>query len=129
KGDILAVVDPRPYQEVVDQAKAKRVEDEAQLLSDQKDLDRFKTLVIKGAGTQQAVDQQQAKVDNLKATIVADQAGIESAETQLSYATIVAPMDGNVGFRQVDAGNIVHVSDQIPITILTQIKPATAIFT
>jgi multidrug efflux system membrane fusion protein len=129
KGDVLAVVDPRPYQEVVDQAKAKRVEDEAQLLSDQKDLDRFKILVVKGAGTQQAVDQQQAKVDNLKATIEADQAAIESAETQLSYATIVAPIDGNVGFRQVDAGNIVHAADQTPITVLTQIKPAMAVFT
>lgn len=129
KGDILAVVDPRPFQAVVDQAKAKRVEDEAQLVSDQKDLDRFKTLVVKGAGTQQAVDQQQAKVDNLKATIEADQAGIESAETQLSYATIIAPIDGNVGFRQVDAGNIVHAGDQTPITVLTQIKPALAVFT
>ena len=129
KGDVLAVVDPRPYQAVVDQAKAKRVEDEAQLLSDQKDLDRFSALVVKGAGTQQAVDQQQAKVDNLKATILADQAAIESAETQLSYATIVAPIDGNVGFRQVDAGNIVHAGDQIPITVLTEIKPAMAVFT
>ena len=83
----------------------------------------------KGAGTQQAVDQQQAKVDNLKATIEADQAGIESAETQLSYATITAPIDGRVGFRQVDAGNIVHAGDATPITVLTEIKPAWAIFT
>lgn len=129
KGDVLAVVDPRPYQAVVDQAKAKRAEDEAQLVADQKDLERFQTLVVKGAGTPQAVDQQQAKVDNLKATILADQAAIESAETQLSYATIIAPIDGNVGFRQVDAGNIVHASDQTPITVLTQIKPAMAVFT
>ena len=129
KGDVLAVVDPRPYQAVVDQTKAKRVEDEAQLVSDQKDLDRFSALVVKGAGTQQAVDQQQAKVDNLKATILADQAAIESAETQLSYATIVAPIDGNVGFRQVDAGNIVHAADLVPITVLTQIKPSMAVFT
>ena len=119
KGDILAVVDQRPFQAVLDQAKAKRAEDEAQLVSDQKDLDRFQDLVRKGAGTQQAVDQQQAKVDNLKATIEADQAGIESAETQLSYATITAPIDGRVGFRQVDAGNIVHANDATPITVLT----------
>ena len=85
KGDTLAVVDQRPFTAVLDQAKAKRAEDEAQLVSDQKDLDRFQDLVRKGAGTQQAVDQQQAKVDNLKATIEADQAGIESAETQLSF--------------------------------------------
>jgi multidrug efflux system membrane fusion protein len=129
KGDTLAIVDPRPFQAALDQVKAKRAQDEAQLISDQKDLGRFKDLVKKGAGTQQAVDQQQAKVDSLKATIEADQAGIESAETQLSYATITAPIDGHVGFRQVDAGNIVSPSDQTPITVLTEIKPAMAIVT
>ena len=129
KGDTLAIVDQRPFQAALDQAKAKRAEDEAQLVSDQKDLARFQDLVHKGAGTQQAVDQQQAKVDNLKATIEADQAGIESAETQLSFATITAPIDGRVGFRQVDAGNIVHAGDATPITVLTEIKPAWAIFT
>jgi membrane fusion protein, multidrug efflux system len=129
KGDTLAIVDQRPFQAALDQAKAKRAEDEAQLVSDQKDLDRFVDLVRKGAGTQQAVDQQRAKVDNLKATIEADQAGIESAETELSFATITAPIDGRAGFRQVDAGNIVHANDTTPITVLTQIKPAWAIFT
>jgi multidrug efflux system membrane fusion protein len=129
KGDTLAVIDQRPFVAVLDQAKAKRAEDEAQLVSDQKDLVRFQDLVHKGAGTQQAVDQQQAKVDNLKATIEADQAGIESAETQLSFATITAPIDGRAGFRQVDAGNVVHSADTTPITILTEIKPAWAIFT
>ena len=128
-GDTLAVIDQRPFNAVLDQAKAKRAEDDAQLVSEQKDLDRFKELVRKGAGTQQAVDQQQAKVDNLNATIAADQAGIESAETQLSYATIAAPIDGRTGFRQLDAGNIVHAADTAPITVLTQIKPAWAVFT
>jgi membrane fusion protein, multidrug efflux system len=129
KGDTLAIIDPRPFNAVLDQAKAKKAQDEAQLVSDQKDFTRFKDLVGKGAGTQQAVDQQQAKVDALKATIQADDAGIESAETQLSYATITAPMDGRVGFRQVDAGNIVHAGDPNPITVVTQVKPALAIFT
>ena len=129
KGDTLAVVDQRPFIAALDQAKARRAEDEAQLISDQKDLERFQDLVRKGAGTQQAVDQQQAKVDNLKATIQADQAGIESAETQLSFATINAPIDGRVGFRQVDAGNIVHAGDATPITVLTAIRPAWGIFT
>ena len=68
----------------------------------------------KGAGTEQNVDQQQAKVDQLKAAIESDQAAIESAETQLSYATITAPLDGRVGFRQVDAGNIIHANDPTP---------------
>jgi multidrug efflux system membrane fusion protein len=129
KGDTLAIIDQRPFNAALDQAKARRAEDEAQLVSDQKDLARFKDLVGKGAGTQQAVDQQQAKVDNLMATIEADQAGIESAETQLSFATITAPIDGRIGFRQVDAGNIVHAGDATPITVITQIKPAWAIFT
>jgi multidrug efflux system membrane fusion protein len=129
KGDTLAIIDQRPFTAAFDQAKARRAEDEAQLVSDQKDLTRFKDLVGKGAGTQQAVDQQQAKVDNLMATIEADQAGIESAETQLSFATITAPIDGRIGFRQVDAGNIVHAGEATPITVITQIRPAWAIFT
>jgi multidrug efflux system membrane fusion protein len=129
KGDILAVIDPRPFQATLDQTKARKAQDQAQLISDEKDLARFKELVGKGAGTQQAVDQQQAKVDALKATIDADQAGVESADTQLSYATITAPMDGRIGFRQVDAGNIVHAGDQIPITMITDLTPAMVIFT
>jgi membrane fusion protein, multidrug efflux system len=128
-GDVLAIVDPRPFQAVLDQAKAKKAQDEAQLVSDAKDLARFEDLVKKGAGTQQAVDQQQAKVDALKATIASDQAGIENAETQLSYATITAPISGHVGFRQVDAGNIVHAGDQTPITVLTDPTPTMVIFT
>jgi membrane fusion protein, multidrug efflux system len=128
-GDVLAVVDPRPFQAALDQAKAKKAQDEAQLVSDAKDLARFQDLVKKGAGTQQAVDQQQAKVDALKATIASDQAGIENAETQLSYATITAPINGRVGFRQVDAGNIVHAGDQTPITMLTDLTPTMVVFT
>jgi multidrug efflux system membrane fusion protein len=128
-GDVLAIVDPRPFQAALDQAKAKKAQDEAQLVSDAKDLARFQDLVKKGAGTQQAVDQQQAKVDALKATIAADQAGIENAETQLSYATIIAPISGRVGLRQIDAGNIVHANDQTPITILTSLKPIMVILT
>jgi multidrug efflux system membrane fusion protein len=128
-GDVLAVVDPRPFQAALDQAKAKKAQDGAQLVSDAKDLARFQDLVKKGAGTQQAVDQQQAKVDALNATIASDQAGIENAETQLSYATITAPINGRVGFRQVDAGNIVHAGDQTPITVLTDLTPTMVIFT
>jgi len=128
-GDVLAIVDPRPFQAALDQAKAKKAQDEAQLVSDAKDLARFQDLMKKGAGTTQAVDQQQAKVDALKATIASDQAGIENSETQLSYATITAPIDGRVGFRLVDAGNIVHAGDQTPITVLTALSPTMVIFT
>jgi membrane fusion protein, multidrug efflux system len=129
KGDTLAVIDPRALQAALDQAIAKKAQDQAQLIAAQKDLDRFKTLVAKAAETQQNVDQQQGKVDQFKATIDADQAAIESAQTQLSYTTITAPTDGRVGFRQVDAGNIIHANDSNPLTVLTQIRPSVAVFT
>src|SRR5215813_4667022 len=129
KGDTLAVIDPRALQAALDQAVAKKAQDEAQLIAAQKDLDRFKTLIAKAAGTQQSVDQQQGKVDQLKATIDADVGAIESAQTQLSYTTITAPIDGRVGFRQVDAGNIIHANDPNPLTVLTLIRPSVAVFT
>ncbi len=128
-GDTLAVIDPRTFRAALDQAVAKKAEDQAQLVSARKDLERFKTLVLKNAETQQNVDSQQAKVDQLVATIDADQGAIDSAQTQLSYATITAPIDGRVGFRQVDAGNIIHAADPNPLTVLTQIRPVVATFT
>jgi multidrug efflux system membrane fusion protein len=129
KGDVLARIDPASFQAAFDQAVAKKSEDEAQLIDNEKDLARFKTLVIRNAETQQNVDAQQAKVDQTKATIDADQAAIEAARTQLNYATIAAPIDGVVGFRQVDIGNIIHTNDVNPLTVLTQIKPCTVTFT
>jgi membrane fusion protein, multidrug efflux system len=128
-GDVLAKIDPRLFQAALDQATAKKSQDEAQLVSTQKDLVRFTTLAVKSFATQQSVDQQQAKVDGFKAAIAADKAAIESAQTQLDYTTITAPIDGRVGFRQVDVGNIVHASDTTPLVVLTQTQPATVIFT
>jgi multidrug efflux system membrane fusion protein len=129
KGDILAKIDPAPLKAVLDQAIAKKSQDEAQLINVQKDLARFKALAVKSYETQQNVDAQQAKVDVAKASIDADQAAIEAAQTQLDYATITAPIDGVVGFRQLDIGNIIHTTDVSPLTVLTQIKPCTAVFT
>jgi membrane fusion protein, multidrug efflux system len=129
QGDILARIDPAPFQAAYDQAVAKKSEDDAQLIDNEKDLARFKTLVLRDAETQQDVDSQQAKVDTTKSTLDADQAAIEAARTQLNYATITAPIDGVVGFRQVDIGNIIHTNDIGPLTVLTQIKPCTVIFT
>jgi multidrug efflux system membrane fusion protein len=128
-GDVLAKIDPRLFQAALDQATAKKSQDEAQLVSAQKDLVRFTTLAVKSFATQQNVDQQQAKVDGFKAAIAADKAAIESVQTQLDYTTITAPIDGRVGFRQVDVGNIVHASDTTPLVVLTQTQPATVIFT
>jgi membrane fusion protein, multidrug efflux system len=129
KGDTLALIDPRPLQAVLDQAVAKKAEDQALLVDDEKDLERFKLMAAKDYQTQQNVDLQQAKVDTTKATIEADQAAIEGAQTQLSYATITAPIDGVAGFRLLDAGNIIHTTDPNPLTVITQIKPIQVIFT
>ena len=108
KGDVLAKIDPRLFQAALDQAKAKKAQDEAQLVSFQKDLARFQTLGAKGFETQQNIDQQQAKVDTAKASIAADEAAIETAQTQLDYTDIKAPSDGRMGVRMVDPGNIVR---------------------
>jgi multidrug efflux system membrane fusion protein len=129
QGDTLAVIDPRPLQAELTQAIAKQAQDQAQLVAAQKDLERFTSLAKRDYATQQSVDQQVAKVDQLKATIDADQGAIDNARTQLSYATITAPFDGTVGFRQLDAGNIIHPTDAQPLTVLTQIKPALVTFT
>jgi multidrug efflux system membrane fusion protein len=129
QGDTLAKIDPAPFKAVLDQNLAKKNADAAQLIDAEKDLARFKTLVLKDFETQQNVDAQVAKVDQAKAAINADQALIEAAQTQLNFATITAPIDGVVGFRQVDIGNIIHTNDIGPLTVLTQIKPCTVMFT
>ena len=129
KGDVLAKIDPAPFKATLDQAVAKKAQDQALLIDAQKDLVRFKTLVVKNVETQQNVDAQQAKVDQLTATVAADQAAIEAAQTQLDFTTIAAPIDGVVGFRQIDMGNIIHTSDANPLTVLTQIRPCVAVFT
>jgi multidrug efflux system membrane fusion protein len=129
KGAVLAKIDPAPFKAALDQNVAKRSEDEAQLIDAQKDLARFTILAKRDFETQQNVDLQQAKVDQLKATIDADQAAIEATQTQLNFATITAPIDGVVGFRQVDIGNIIHTTDPNPLTVLTQVKPCVVIFT
>ncbi len=129
KGDVLAKIDPRLYQAALDQAKARKAQDEAALVAAQKDLARFQTLVQKHFETEQNVDQQQAKVDQAKASIDADIAAIETAQTNLDYTDIVAPTDGRMGVRMVDPGNIVHANDQGVIAILTQTQPTAVVFT
>jgi membrane fusion protein, multidrug efflux system len=127
-GDVLAKIDPRPLQAMLDQAKAKKAQDQAQLIAAQKDLQRSKTLIDKNFQTQQVVDQMQAKVDQLAAAIDADKAAIESAETQLGYTTIVSPLDGRMGMRLIDKGNIVHANDPGGLVVITQVQPIAVIF-
>ena len=129
KGDVLAKIDPRLYQAALDLAKAHKAQDQAMLVATEKDLERFRTLVAKNAETQQNLDLQQAKVDQTKASIEADVAAIETAQTNLDYTDIVAPSDGRMGVRLVDPGNIVHASDQGAIAILTQTEPTAVTFT
>jgi len=129
KGDVLAKIDPRLFQAALDQAKAKKAEDEAQLVAAGKDLARFKTLAAKSFGTEQSVDLQQAKVDQLKAALDADAAAIETAQTQLDYTVITAPSDGRVGVRLVDPGNLVRASDAGMIASLVLTRPAAVMFT
>jgi membrane fusion protein, multidrug efflux system len=129
KGDVLAKIDPRLFQAALDQAKAKKAQDQAQLTSAEKDLARSKTLVLSNITSQQIVDQQQAKVDQLKAAIAADDAMIQTAQTQLEYTTITAPSDGRMGVRLVDPGNIVHANDQGSLATLTLTQPSAVMFT
>src|SRR5205085_604957 len=129
KGDLLAKIDPRLYQAAFDQAKAKKAQDQAQLIGAEKDLVRAKTLAQRDFGSQQAVDQNQAKVDQLKASIAADEAAIATAQTQLDYTTITAPNDGRIGIRLVDAGNLVRASDPSGIANLVLLQPSAVIFT
>jgi membrane fusion protein, multidrug efflux system len=129
KDDVLAKIDPRLYVAALDQAKAKKLQDEATLSSAQKDLARARALVVKSFETQQVLDQQTARVDQLTASISADEAMIETAQTNLDYTSIVAPSDGRMGVRNIDPGNIVHASDPAAIATLTLTRPAAVLFT
>jgi membrane fusion protein, multidrug efflux system len=130
QGDVLAIIDPRLYQAALDQAKAKLSQDEAQLVSDEKDLERSRQLSQQKFASQQTVDQLTAKVGVDRALIEADHAFIRTAETNLSYTTITAPFSGRVGLRAVDPGNIVKANDTSAfIATLTQQHPIGLVFT
>jgi len=129
KGDVLAKIDPRFFQAAYDQARAKKAQDEAQLIALEKDLERFKTLSRSGFQSQANIDQQTAKVDAMRASIQADIAAIDAVKTQLDYATITAPSDGRMGVRLVDPGNIVRAGDAGSIAMLTRTKPVYVLLT
>jgi membrane fusion protein, multidrug efflux system len=127
EGDTLVEIDPRPFQAALDQAKAKKAQDEANLANAKLDLQRF-TLLGEFA-TRQQTDTQRSQVAQLTAQIEADQAAIDNAQTQLDYATVKAPISGIVGIRQVDVGNIVNAATQTGIVSIAQIEPIAVIFT
>jgi membrane fusion protein, multidrug efflux system len=129
EGDILIEIDPRPYQAALDQAIAKKAQDEANLKNAQIDLQRYTTLAKTESGSRQQLDTQQAAVDQIAAQIKGDQAAIDNAQTQLSYATIRAPLSGKTGFRLVDTGNIVHATDTAGIVTIVKLQPISVVFT
>jgi len=127
QGELLAEIDPRPYQATLDQAKAKKEQDEASLANANLDLQRYTKLGE--FATRQQLDTQRSTVQQLTAQIAADTAAIANAQTQLDYTTIKAPISGVVGLRQVDLGNIVNAATQTGIVTITQIEPISVIFT
>ena len=129
QGDVLAQVDPRPYQAALDQALAKKTQDEASLRDAQLNLQRYAELAKKDSVSLQQLDTQQATVDQLTAQIKGDQAIIDNAQTQFDYTTIWSPITGKTGFRQVDAGNIVHAADSTGIVTIVQLQPISVVFT
>ncbi|MGA3397702.1 MAG: efflux RND transporter periplasmic adaptor subunit [Acetobacteraceae bacterium] len=129
KGDVLAQVDPRTYRAALDQATAKQAQDAALLANARVDLARYQKLVATNYTTAQQADTQKSLVAQLEAQVRQDQAQIDTASTQLSYCTIVSPIDGRTGIRQVDPGNIVHAVDVTGLVVITQLQPISVLFT
>ena len=129
EGDLLAEIDPRPYQAALDQALSKRAQDEANLKNAQLNLDRYNTLAKQDFASRQQLDTQQAMVDQLTAQIKGDQGAIDNAQTQVSYTSIKAPLSGKTGFRLVDPGNIVHATDTTGIVTIVKLQPISVVFT
>jgi multidrug efflux system membrane fusion protein len=127
EGDLLAEIDPRPFQAVLDQAKAKKVQDEANLANANLDLQRYTKLGE--FATRQQLDTQRSTVAQLTAQIAADDAAISNAQTQLDYTQVKSPITGIVGLRQVDVGNIVNAATQTGIVTVAQVEPIAVIFT
>lgn len=126
-GDVLARIDPRIYQAQYEQAQATRDKDAAQLQAARHDLERYIGLGNRVTG--QSVDTQRALVRQLEAAVRADQAAVDLARTTLDYTVITAPIDGRVGLRMVDKGNIIRAGDQTGLVLLTQVQPISVVFT
>ena len=128
-GDLLAELDPRPFQVQLMQAEGQRAKDEAALQNARVDLRRYQILIQEDSIPRQQLDTQAATVAQFEAALKSDQAQIESAKLNLSYARVTAPTGGRVGLRLVDVGNIVHASDPNGIVVITQLQPIDVLFT
>jgi multidrug efflux system membrane fusion protein len=129
QGDPLFQIDPRPYQSALELAQSAKEKDEAQLVGAKLDLDRYEKLLAPGWQTKQSYDQQKATVEQFQAAIKGDVAQIENAKLNLSYADIRSPIDGRLGARLVDTGNLVHASDNTPLVMITELRPIFVSFT
>jgi multidrug efflux system membrane fusion protein len=128
-GDLLAQIDPRPYQALIDQYTSNLERDQAQFKNAQANLTRYTTLGQKGWATPQLLETQQAQVGELQAAIKADQALIDAAKVQFSYTRLTSPIDGVAGIRQIDVGNIISPSNTNGLVVVTQLHPISLIFT
>ena len=129
KGDLIAVIDPRPYQAALDAAMAKKAQDQAQLTNAQRDLARYASLARQDFASRQQVDTQQSSVAQFTATLKGDDAAIATAQLNLSFCYILSPIDGRMGLRLVDPGNLVHASDSGGIISIAQLHPISVVFT
>jgi multidrug efflux system membrane fusion protein len=129
QGDLLAEIDPRPYQVALTQAQGQLEENRARLTNAQGDLARYEKLASEGLITGQQVTTQQALVQQYQGALQANEAQVNNARLQLAYTRIVAPIDGRLGLRQVDAGNLVRSSDPNGIVVITQMRPISVLFT
>ena len=129
QGDLLAQIDPRPFQATLDQAVAKKAQDEANLANAKLDLTRYATLAKQDFATKQQLDTQNSLVLQLTASLAADTAAIDAARVQLDYTTIRAPISGRAGFRLIDEGNLVNAGQQTGIVTIDQLQPISVIFT
>jgi len=129
QGDLLAVIDPRPYQAALDAAAAKKGQDQAQLANAQADLGRYAALARQDFASRQQLETQQALVKQFTAAIAGDDAQVEAAQLNLSYSYIMAPFQGRVGLRTVDPGNFVRAAEATSLMPLSQVQPIAVIFT
>jgi len=129
KGDLLAQVDPRPFQVQLLQAEGQMAKDQAALKNARMDLERFKVLAGQGILPQQQLDAQVNSVDAADAAVKADQGAVESARLNLTYSRITAPLSGKAGLRLVDAGNMVHATDTTGLVVITPVSPINVLFT
>jgi len=127
-GDLLAEIDPRPFEVMLTQAQGQMAKDQALLKNAQLDLERYRTLLTQDSIAKQQVDTQEALVRQYEGTVLADQGQIDSAKLQITYSRITAPIGGLVGLRQVDPGNVIHASDANGLVVITQTQPITVLF-